>query len=111
VSESFDPWEAASNSRKLGDRKKTLRLAGNGQGKAHVLIKCHDWRGRAVYVFHLIRNASKRIDKPTAEEWDRYSQLGVAVPYPSTDHTSTDIEHWVAFGREQAEKLGFRVSE
>src|SRR5712692_2132131 len=71
--QAIDPWEAASNARKGGERKKTVRLAGNGPGKAHTLIKCHNWRGKAVYVYHLQKKALKRIDKPTAEEWETFS--------------------------------------
>ena len=109
--QTIDPWEAASNARKIGDRKKTVRLAGNATGKAHTLVKCHAWRGKAVYVYHLLQKEFKRIDKPTAEEWDTFSQLGVAVPYPSPDHPSTDVEFWVKFGKEQAQELGLRVAE
>jgi hypothetical protein len=107
----IDPWEAASGSRKVGERKKTVRLAGNGPGKVHTLIKCHGWRGKAVYVYHLEKKAVKRIDKPTEEEWKMFTELGVPVPYPSPDHPSTDVEFWVRFGKEQAEANGLKVSE
>ena len=109
--QAIDPWKVASNARKVSERKKTVRLAGNGPGKAHTLIKCHAWRGKAVYVYHLQQKAFKRIDKPTAEEWETFSQLGVEIVYPSPDHPSTDVEFWVRFGKEQAQELDLKITE
>jgi hypothetical protein len=111
ISTTFDPWEAASGSRKVAERKKTLRLAGNGARKAHILIKLHAWRGKAIYVYHLVRKAVKRVDKPTGGEWGLFSQLGTAIAYPSRDHPSTDVEYWVGYGKEQARKLGLKIVE
>jgi hypothetical protein len=109
--QTIDPWEAASNARKVSERKKSVRLAGNGPGKVHTLIKCHAWRGKAVYVYNLQKKAVKRIDKPTSEEWETFTQLGIPVPYPSPDHPSSDVDFWVQFGKEQAQKNGLKVAE
>jgi hypothetical protein len=87
----------------VAEPKKTVRLAGNGPGKAYTVIKCHNWRGKAIYVYNLQKKALKRIDKPTDEEWDIFTQLGVQVAYPSPDHPSSDVGLWVQFGKEQAE--------
>lgn len=107
----IDPWAAASSNRKVNDRKKSVRLAGNDPGKVHTLIKCHAWRGKAIYVYHLLQKAVKRIDKPTQDEWDMFSQLGVPLIYPSPDHASSDVDFWVQFGKEQAQENGLKVSE
>ena len=107
----IDPWEAASNARKAGDRKKTVRLAGNGPGKVHTLIKLHNWRNKAIYVYHLHRKERKRIDKPSDQEWQTFSQLGIEVPYPSPDHPVSDLDFWVTFGKNQAQQLGLKVAD
>jgi hypothetical protein len=107
----IDPWKAASNARKVGERKKTIRLAGNGPGRVHTLIKCHNWRSKAVYVYHLQKKALKRIDKPTDQEWETFTQFGVQIPYPFPDHPASDVEFWVRFGKEQAQELGLKVTE
>lgn len=109
--QTIDPWHAASNARKLGERKKSIRLAGNGPDKAHTLLKFHKWRGRAIYVYHLGKTALKRVDKPSAEEWDAFAQLGVPLKYPFPDHPASDVAFWVNFGREQAQELGLKVIE
>ena len=106
-----DPWDAASGTRKINERKKTVRLAGNRLGKVHTLIKCHDWRGKAIYVYHLEKKELKRIDKPTDEEWKTFTELGIPLPYPTPDHPSTDVEFWVQFGIEQAAQNGLKVAD
>lgn len=107
----IDPWEAASNSRKVSERKKTVRLAGNGPDRVHTLIKCHAWRGKAVYVYHLMKKEVKRIDKPTDEEWEKFTQLGIPVPYPSPDRRVSDVDFWVQFGKDQAQENDLKIDE
>lgn len=106
-----DPWAAASKGRASPDRKKALRLAGNGPDKVHTLIKSHDWRGRAVYVYHLLKKELRVVRKPTSEKWDYFTTTGTAIQYPADDHESADVEFWVKYAKEQAALLSLRVEE
>jgi hypothetical protein len=105
-----DPWELASGARKPGERKKSLRLAGVQPNAVHTLIKLHNWRSRAIYVYHLVERDLKRIDKPTEEQWMDFSSLGVSIPYPSKDAPATDLNGWIDYGKEQAAQLGLEVT-
>lgn len=108
----FDPWSAASKGRPTPDRKKALRLAGNAPDKVHTLIKSHDWRGRAVYVYHLLKNGPPRVvRKPSSERWEQFTSAGAAIPYPDEDQESANAEFWVKYAKEQAARLGLRVEE
>jgi hypothetical protein len=82
-----------------------------GPGKAHALVKLHDWRGRAIYVYHLVMGEHKRIDKPTADEWSQFANAGEPIAYPERDHESSDTHFWVQYGKDQAARLGLQVGE
>lgn len=105
-----DPWKAATSGRKTAERKKTVRLAGNGNEKVHTLVKLHNWKGRAIYVYHLLENEVKRIDKPSDEEWKTFSKLGVSIEYPASDHPASDVDFWVQYGKEQATDRNLEIS-
>ncbi len=104
-----DPWELASGARKQGEPKKKLRLAGVQPNAVHTLIKLHNWRSRAIYVYHLLERDMKRIDKPTEEEWMQFSSVGVPIPYPSKDMPASEVERWIEYGKGQAAQLGLKV--
>jgi len=106
-----DPWELASGARKQGERKKSLRVAGVQPNAVHTLIKLHNWRSRAIYIYHLLERQMKRIDKPTEEQWMHFSSLGVAIPYPSKDAPATDVDGWITYGQKQATQLGLEVRD
>ena len=109
--EVFDPWAAATPGRTVGERKKSLRLAGNGAGKVHTLVKAHNWRGRAIYVYHLLKGEHKRVNKPSDELWEQFASAGVPIAYPPQDHESSDTDFWVKYAKQQASALGLKVAE
>src|ERR1700733_9561657 len=106
----IDPWTAAPVGRSGDSKKKTARLAGKEEGakKVHVLIKLHDWASRAIYLYNLAmadteppERRMRRIDKPSDEVWNMYSQMGLEVPHHGGKQ-ATDVSFWVNYGREQA---------
>jgi hypothetical protein len=82
-----------------GDKKKKARLAWP------LMIACHSWSARAVYIYHLINGEMRVIRKPTDEQWQRYITAGVDIPYP-TRIRANDLGARLKYGREQAKKLG-----
>jgi hypothetical protein len=115
----FDPWLTAPVGRGSTSKKKIARLAGKDpqSGKVHVLIKCHDWSGRAIYIYNLTMAESeppekrmRQIPQPTEEDWNRYSQWGVQIPHPGKIQ-ATDVTSWVNFGKQEARRLGLKVEE
>lgn len=115
----IDPWAAAPIGRRGAGRKKSLRLAGKeaGSNKVHVLIKCHNFASKAIYLYNLTMPESagdarmRRIDKPSAEVWNTYSQMGVELPEHPSGVQVTDVTFWVNYGREQAQLRGLTVAE
>jgi hypothetical protein len=109
---SFDPWLTAPVGRSSTSKKKVARLAGKepDSGKVHVLIKLHDWAGRAIYIYNLVSGEMRHIPQPSEEVWEQYSKLGVEVPHPGNIQ-ATDVTKWVAHGKKEAERRGLKVEE
>jgi hypothetical protein len=115
----FDPWLTAPVERGSTSKKKIARLAGKEpqSGKVHVLIKLHDWSGRAIYIYNLTMPAPaaseqrmRHIPQPSDEVWNQYRQLGVEIPHPGKKQ-ATDVTWWVNYGREEARRLGLKVED
>lgn len=112
---SFDPWLETPVGRGSASGKKMSRLAGKGSGKVHVLIKLHDWAGRAIYIYNLAmpdtappESRMRQIPRPSDEVWNQYRQLGVEIPHPGKIQ-ATDVTRWVNYGRQEARRLGLEI--
>lgn len=90
------------------EKRKSARLAGPNDKEARVLIKLHDFLGRAIYVFNLTNGQCRRYRKPSQAVWDKFATAGVEVPHPSTIPV-TAVDRWVEYGKQQAAKLGWSV--
>src|SRR4051794_18892888 len=98
----IDPWAAAPIGRSGGGKKKSARLAGKEEGsnKVHVLIKLHNWASKAIYLYNLTMPDSagddrmRRIDKPSNDVWNLYSQMGVELPDHPGGVQATDVSFW-----------------
>jgi hypothetical protein len=115
----FDPWLTAPVGRGSTSKKKMARLAGKDpqSGKVHVLIKFHDWSGRAIYIYNLVGpdseppgNRMRHIPQPSDEIWNQYRQLGVEIPHPGKIQ-ATDVTSWINYGKQEAGRLGMKVEE
>ena len=116
---SFDPWSTAPVGRGSTSKKKIARLAGKDaqSDKVHVLIKLHDWSGRAIYIYNLAVAESepperrmRHIPRPTEDEWNRYKQAGIEIPHPGKIQ-ATDVTSWVNYGKQEAQRRGLKVGE
>lgn len=115
----FDPWLTAPVGRGSTTKKKIARLAGRDpqSGKVHVLIKLHNYAGRAIYIYNLTMadseppdNRMRQIPQPTDEDWARYSESGIQVPHPGKIR-ATDVTKWVNYGKQEARRLGLKIEE
>lgn len=115
----FDPWLTAPVGRGSTSKKKIARLAGKGaeSGRVHVLIKLHDWAGRAIYIYNLAMSDTeaperrmRHIPKPSEEVWTQYSHLGIEIPNPGGIQ-ATDVTSWVNYGRQEAQRRGLKIGE
>jgi hypothetical protein len=108
----FDPWLTAPVGRGSTSKKKTARLAGKepGSGRVHVLIKLHDWAGRAIYLYNLVNGQMRHIPQPSDEMWDQYSRAGIEVPHPGKIQAEA-VEKWVDYGRKEAQRRNLKVEE
>jgi len=107
---SWNPWPSARPTRSSSGGKKTARLVGTATGKVHVLVKLHDWAGRAIYLYNLLTNEMIYIPKPTQEEWDQYANAGTQITHPG-GMPATDATAWVKYGKQEAKRLGLTVAE
>jgi hypothetical protein len=116
---SFDPWLTAPVGRGSTSKKKVARLAGKEpeSGKVHVLIKLHDWAGRAIYIYNLtmpdtvpLEQRMQHIPQPSDECWNQYGQVGIEIPHPGKIQ-ATDVARWVNYGKQEAHRRGLRVEE
>jgi hypothetical protein len=108
----FNPWPSMRPTRGSSSQKKTARLAGteDGSGKVHVLIKLHDWAGRAIYLYNLLSEEMIHIPRPTQEEWDQYSKIGVQIPHPG-GIPAENAEDWVKYAKQEAQRRGLTIGE
>jgi hypothetical protein len=108
----FDPWPTEQLGRGSTSKKKAARLAGKepNSGKVHVLIKLHNWSGRAIYIYNLLTSDMRHIPQPSDDVWDQYTQLGIEIPHPGKIQAS-DVTHWVKYGKQEAQKRGLKVQE
>jgi len=108
----FDPWVTGQIGRGSASKKKVARLAGKDPDsrRVHVLIKLHDWSGRAIYLYNLVNEEMRHIPRPSDEVWDQFSTAGVEVPHPGKIQADA-TEKWVEFGRQEAKRLGLEVGE
>jgi hypothetical protein len=105
----FDPWPGVPPSKARTD-KKTARLVGKEPGKVYVLVKLHNWAGRAIYLYHLLEGKMIHIPRPSDEQWKMYASEGVEIPHPGGIQ-ATEADEWVRYGKKQAELLGLAVAE
>ncbi len=105
----FDPWPSLGPSKARTD-KKTARLVGKEPGKVFVLVKLHNWAGRAIYLYHLLNKEMIHIARPSQQQWDTYASAGVEIDHPGGVQ-ATDVEEWVRYGKEQAALLKLTVAE
>lgn len=105
----FDPWPSVPPSKARTD-KKTARLVGKEPGKVYVLVKLHNWAGRAIYLYHLLKKEMVHIARPSQQQWDKYASEGVEIPHPGSIQ-ATDVEEWVRYAKEQAALLNLTVAE
>jgi hypothetical protein len=115
----FDPWLSAPVERGSTTKKKMARLAGKEPhaDKVQVLIKLHNWSGRAIYIYNLTMPDSappekrmRHIPQPSDEVWNTYKQLGVEIPHPGRIQ-ATNVTKWVNYGRQEAQSRGLKVEE
>ena len=105
----FEPWPSVPPSKARTD-KKMARLVGKEPGKVFVLVKLHNWAGRAIYLYHLLKKEMIHIARPTQQQWDKYTSEGVEIPHPGGVQ-ATKVEEWVRYGTEQAALLNLKVAE
>lgn len=108
----FDPWLDHPMGRGSTSKKKTTRLAGKepSSGTVHVLIKLHNWAGRAIYLYNLVTGDMRHIPQPSDEMWEQYNKLGIEIPHPSKIPADA-AEKWVEIGRREAQRRGLKVAE
>ncbi len=116
---SFDPWFPDPLGRGSTSKKKVARLAGKEpeSGKVHVLIKLHDWAGRAIYIYSLTMPDSeaperrmRHIPQPSDEVWNQYRQVGIEIPHPGKIQAA-DVTKWVNYGKQEAQRRGLKIGE
>lgn len=107
---SWNPWPSAQQARSSSGGKKTARLIGTGPGKVHVLAKCHDWAGRAIYLYNLLTDEMIHITKPSDEEWEQYHTAGVRISHPGGIQAG-NAPAWVKYGKQETERLGLKLEE
>jgi hypothetical protein len=95
-----------------GRRTKVAKLieAEGEPGTVRLLVKLHDGRGRAIYLYDLINNEMTHVRKPGREEWEYYSRTGIQVPHPNALR-ATDVRAWVDYARQEAARHGLTVGE
>jgi hypothetical protein len=109
----FNPWPSMRPTRGTASQKKIARLAGTeeGSGKVHVLIKLHDWAGRAIYLYNLLTEEEMiHIPRPTPEEWAQYSKIGVQIIHPG-GIPADNAPEWIKYGRQEAQRRGLIIAE
>jgi hypothetical protein len=99
MSGSFDDLWPEGDASAEQRRKRKARIAWP------FMIATHDWMHRAIYVYHLEKEEMKVVRRPTPEQWERYTTVGVQIPYPCSIHAG-DLAARVKYGREQARQLG-----
>ncbi len=109
MSSSWNPWPPEPQ-RRRSSGKKTARLVGTAPGKVYVLVKLHDWKGRAIYLYNLLTNEMIHIPTPTQEEWDRYYSEGTQITHPG-GIKAEDAIAWVEYAKQEAMRLGLTVAE
>jgi hypothetical protein len=108
----FNPWPSNPPTRGSTSQRRITRLVGKEQGKVFVLVKFHNWSGRAIYLYNLLtKDEYFHIPRPTQEEWDQYMNApGVNIPRPPSME-ATNAEGWIKFGKQEAARLGLTVAE
>ena len=91
-------------------RKKTARLIGKESGKVFVLVTLHDFRGRALRLYHIPSRKMRPFSRPSEKLWEQYVAAGVEIPYASGVQAN-DVEAWCRHAEEQAQNLGLAVAE
>jgi Protein of unknown function (DUF2442) len=107
------PPPASSSTKTLAfNRKKIAKLmeTEEGSGKVDVLVKLHDWAGRAIYLYNLRTHDMIHIRKPTPQQWDKYSKSGVPIPHPRSLRAS-DVAAWVHYRKQEAKRRGLSIAE
>jgi len=105
----FNPWPSLSPTQ-ARSRKKTARLIGKEPGKVFVLATFHDWRGRAMRLYHIPNRTMIPFARPSDQRWTQYASEGVEIPYPGGIQAG-DVDAWCRYAEEQAGNLGLAVAE
>ena len=109
----FDPFAIGQSTAKDNQKKKVF-LAGNGQGRVHLLVKMALYRGQSINFYHLITSARKKLTGRTLKNFDsvrdQFIKDGIELNYPN-DIPEADVDRWVKFDRAEATKKGLKISE
>lgn len=91
------------------------RLAGRQPGQVHVLVKLHNWSGRAIYLYNLTvpetsppEDRMRHVLNPSPEIWEQYCKVGVEIPHPGKMQAK-DVNGWVSYAKREAKRLGLKV--
>lgn len=106
----FDPWAEAGAAPRGEEAARTARLVGTEPGKVKCLVKLHDYRGRAIYVYNLTTGEMRHIARPTDDVWANYSQAGTPCKHlPGVQ--AKDVATWIKHGKSEARRLGLSIEE
>jgi hypothetical protein len=91
-------------------KKKRAYLVGEGAHPRRVdrLVKVHDFKGKAIYVYFLVPGKMEKLDSRNLDQQiAMYRELGHEVKHP--EKPFDDVSYWVRYGRAEAARLGFAV--
>jgi hypothetical protein len=109
----FNPFTAGQPTTK-DNQKKKIFLAGNSEGRVHLLVKMALYRGQSINFYHLITSERKKLTGRTMKNFasirDQFLKDGIELNYPN-DIPEADVDRWVTFGLAEASKKGLKIGE
>jgi hypothetical protein len=96
------------------EQAKRAYLVGNEpkSRKVHLLVKVHDYRGKAIYVYNLLTGGRTQEASSSTRDIDariaRYGQIGHQITHPG-DIPYKANQRWVQHARTEARRLGLTV--
>jgi regulator of replication initiation timing len=91
-------------------KKKRAYLVGEGTHPRRVdrLVKVHDFKGKAIYVYFLVPGKMEKANPRNVEQQiAMYRQVGHEVTHP--EKPFEDVSFWVRHGRAEAARFGFAI--
>jgi hypothetical protein len=109
VDPDFNPGDFQEEER---DKRAYLVGAGPKSKKVHLLVKVHDYRGKAIYVYNLVTRVRTQEANSMTRDIDariaRYGQIGHQIDHPG-NIPYKDNQMWIQHALAEARRLGLTV--